>query len=168
MNHKYFSLDKNYILKQAQADYQQEFLGNMVEMVKSAYYTNCNPLGLYDKLIEDLQRTKTYKLEHLEFFYLKLAGIYRFKFGNDNQLEFVFNGPSHYEIFKTEWEDQFYSWIREFSRNEGFIRAVLEIAVFFPEDRKVDLAETKLNTFLQQHFDLKIRKKRGINAFKIA
>ena len=168
MNHKYFSLDKNYILKQAQADYQQEFLHNMVEIVKNAYFTVCNPLGIYDEFIEKLQKTKIYKLEYLEFFYLKLAGVYRFKYGNDNQLEFIFNGPGHYEKFKNEWEDRFYIWIRDFSKNERFIRAVLEIAVFYPEDHKVHLSETKLNTFIHEQFELKFRKKRGINAFRIA
>jgi len=168
MNQKYFSLDKNYILKQAQADYQLEFLTTMVETTKSAYYTYCNPLGLHDEFIEKLQSVQHYKLEHLEFFYLKLAGIYRYKYGHDNQLEFIFNGPSHYEKFKTNWEQCFFEWIEEFNKDTRFIKAVLEIAVFYPEDQRVDLAESKLNTFIQDHFEVKIRKKRGINAFRIA
>ena len=168
MNQKYFSLDKNYILKQAQADYQTEFLTRMVEMVKDAYAEVCNPLGLEDGFVSHLKSIHSYKLAPLEFFYLKLAGIYRFKYASDNQLEFIFNGPSHYEKFKVEWEDQFYGWIREFSQDPHFIQAILEIAVLYPEGEKVHLSETKLNRFLAERFELKIRKKRGQKAFRIA
>ena len=168
MNQKYFSLDKNYILKQAQADYQTEFLTQMVDMVKEAYSEVCNPLGLEDQFVAYLNSIREYKLKHLEFFYLKLAGIYRFKYAANNQLEFIFNGPSHYEKFKDEWEERFYSWIREFSLDPYFIRAVLEIAVLYPQDQKVHLSEAKLNRFLTERFDLKIRKKRGQKAFRIA
>jgi hypothetical protein len=168
VNQKYFSLDKNYILKQAQADYQIEFLSMMVDIVKEAYSEICNPMGLEDKFVIKLRNLTHYKLEHLEFFYLKLSGIYRFKYGNDNQLEFIFNGPGHYEKFRNQWEEKFFQWIRDFSKDPSFIKAVLEIAVLYPGDREVHLAENKLNHFLNDRFKLKIRKKRGQLAFRIA
>jgi len=168
MNQKYFSLDKNYILKQAQDDYKLELLTTMVERVKKAYSIYCNPLGIIDDTVLHLEAAKVYKLEKLEFFYLKLSGIYRYKYGCDNQLEFIFNGPGHYAKFKNEWEEKFYEWISKFSKHPRFIKAILEIAVFYPEDRKVHLAENKLNSFLQDQFDLNIRKRRGSNTFQIA
>ena len=57
-----FPLDKNYILKEAQADTQNELLANLVAVIKETYLTLFNPLDLEDDTIKEIKNCKLFEL----------------------------------------------------------------------------------------------------------
>ncbi|MEQ9165780.1 MAG: hypothetical protein RLO12_05965, partial [Fulvivirga sp.] len=59
-------------------------------------------------------------------------------------------------------DDTFKSWLIDFCLKPNFLRAVLELTVFYPEGRKSELAENRMKAFINQHFELKIYKYKGI------
>jgi len=161
MVQKYFPLDKNYILEQAQLDNEERLVVYMINFVKAYYQANYNPLGLEDATMLKVKNHETQYTERLSEFYRNLCGIYRFTHGN-NQLEFLFDGTDHYEKYVVDWKADFKKWLLEFCAKPNFIKAVLELTVFFPEDRKALLAENRMKTFIEQHFELKVYKYKGI------
>lgn len=166
MDIKFFPLDKNYILKEAQETTKEQLLSDLVEKVRYTYLSLHNPLGLEDDPILKIKKYQLHNTEQLENFYQALAGIYRFKFGN-NQLELLFDGRSHYEKYQDEWREMFGLWTKSFCLHENFLKAVLEATVFLEDSNNV-LIENRMKTFITRYFELKISKQRGLPAFRIA
>ena len=163
MIRKFFPLDKNYLLEEAQLLLQEPLLSSLVDVVKAEYEIRHNPLGISDEWILKIREYKPSNLKLLNGFYQNLAGIYRYKHG-DNQLEFSWDGVAHSEKYKLAWTDFFKNQISAFCKSELFIRAVLDLTVFLPENRNAQLAENRMNHFMLQTFDVKIHKQRGIVA----
>lgn len=161
MVQKYFPLDKNYLLETAQLDLERELILRLVNFTKEYYLLNSNPLGLEDNTIKVIKQHQTVYTSRLEEFYRNLAGIYRFKYGQ-NQLEFLFDGVDHVTKYKQDWTTTYEKWLDQFCQKPNFIRAVLELTVFYPENRKSLLAENRMKAFITQQFDLKIYKYKGI------
>jgi phage pi2 protein 07 len=161
MIQKYFSLDKNYILERAQLDLEEGLILHLIDFSKTFYLDNCNPLGIEDNTVKEINAHNTVYTSRLEEFYRNLAAVYRFKFGQ-NQLEFLFDGVDHYTRYKEDWSNAFKEWLVNFCMKPNFLRAVLELTVFYPEGRKSELAENRMKTFINQHFELKIYKYKGI------
>ncbi|MEM9856226.1 MAG: hypothetical protein AAF843_02655 [Bacteroidota bacterium] len=164
---KLFPFDKNYILEKAQLDQEEYLTLYLINFVKAYYQEHSNPLGLVDNTVSQIIAHKTEYTKRLSEFYFHLAGIYRYKHGQ-NQLEFLFDGQDHYEKYVQDWKCTFKEWMFEFCAKPNFVRAVLELTVFYPEGRKSELAETRMKTFIQQRFDLKVYKYRGIVPMKVA
>ena len=165
MNRKLFPSDKNYSLKDVQ-DYQKDpLLFYLVEYVKEFYLNEHNPLGLIDSTILKINNTYDYPLEPLYEFYYDLAAIYRYQHG-EVQLQFIFDGRSQEEKYMDEWESYFKKSIQEYCYNIHFLKAVLEISVFHPKDRIAHLAGNRMKYFIEQHFELKVYKYRGIQKRK--
>ena len=97
-----------------------------------------------------------------EAIYVNLAGVFRFKFYADNQLEFIFDGGDDFRRYQEEWSKIFKSWTKEFCRHESFNRAVLELTVFYPEDYTPQMAGLRLSAFIAKFFDVKIDPQKGI------
>lgn len=167
MKRKFFPFDKNYLLEQAQLEVKQQLLNELVQMVKEIYLLRYNPLGLIDTSIEKILKTKDYHLDDLAVLYEEMAGVYRYKHSS-NQLELLFDGRDHLDKYKDDWSKAFVSWICEFSKSKNFLKAVLETAIFFPEDKQSQLAYSRLKNFISEQFGLKIYKYRGIVPMKIA
>ena len=167
MVRKFFPLDKNYLLEQAQLQAQDALLTSLVEKVKDQYFLRYNPLGLEDSLSVRIDKFRLKNKKPLYNFYENLAGIYRYKFG-ENQLEFLWDGADHIEKYKTEWSKSFDEWTNIYCNDELFIRAVLDLTVFLSENRNAQLAESRMNHFILQQFEVKIHKQRGILAMKVA
>lgn len=167
MIQKYFPFDKNYILEKAQLDNEERLVVYMINFVKAYYQANYNPLGLEDATMLKINQHQTTYTDRLSEFYKNLAGIYRYKFG-DNQLEFLFDGTDHYEKYVKDWKASYKQWLLEFCAKPNFIKAILELTVFYPEDRKAMLAENRMKVFIEQHFALKLYKYRGITEMKVA
>ena len=167
MIRKFFPLDKNYLLEEAQLALQDVLLTQLIEAVKIQYELRHNPLGIIDSFSERVQKYKPKNVKPLHTFYQNLAGVYRYKFG-DSQLEFVWDGRDHFEKYKIDWIETFTKWTSEFCKQELFINAVLDLSVFLPENRHADLAENRMNHFILKQFELKIHKSRGIVAMKVA
>jgi hypothetical protein len=158
---KFFPLDKNYLLENAQLALQQELLTALIEKVKDRYQALHNPLGLNDAFSNRIKNHRTKNFKPLSGFYQNLAAVYRYKYGH-NQLEFVWDGRDHQEKYKTEWTQCFQAWTDEFCRHPLFLQAVLDLTVFLPDNRHAHLAESRMTYFIVKHFEVKIHKSRGI------
>ncbi len=161
MVRKYFPLDKNYLLEKAQLSLEQMLIPEIVEIAKTHYASQNNPLGLEDATWRRIKKYKLTKIERFIPFYRDLAGIYRYKFG-DNQLEFLFDGTDHIQKYKDDWSNMFNEWVSMFCAKEQFIRVVLDLSVYYNEIDKPQLIENRLQSFIPNFFELKISKHKGI------
>jgi hypothetical protein len=164
---KFFPLDKNYLLEEAQLALQDALLTQLIENVKIHHQKIHNPLDLDDSFTQRLKNYQSKNRKPLYSFYQNLAGVYRYKFG-ETQLGFVWDGRDHTEKYKEEWTQAFCQWTDDFCRHELFIQAVLDLTVFLPDNRHADLAENRMNHFILKHFEVKIHKSRGILEMKVA
>lgn len=167
MDSKLFTLDKNYILKEAQVKLRARLLRQLVDDVVTTYLERYNPLGLVDETILSIQGNPDTDIDYLDSFYYELAGIYRLRYG-ENQLEFLFDGSSHYIKYQQEWQRKFRKWTKEFFNHKHFLRAVLEGSILSPEEQTQKRVQVRLKLFLEQHFNLRVYKYRGIRKLKIA
>ncbi len=167
MDSKLFALDKNYLLREAQYQLRERLLSELVSRVKDTYLTCHNPLGLRDKTIDQILSCENPGHHFLNRFYAELAGFYRFKYGK-NQLEFIFDGTSHSEKYKTEWVKAFRKYTRLFCEHKHFLRAVLEGSILGPTPQAHRLIEIRLKLFLEQFFNLRIYKYWGIRKIEAA
>lgn len=159
---KFFPLDKNYVLEEAQLSLQQTLLGYLVDFVKVQYLLKSNPLGIGDDTTRKIQEHLDTDFKHLNDFYLALMGIFRYTYYGDNQLQFLFDGKDDFEKYKQEWTTRFKLWTKEFCKHPNFIRAVLDLTVFYPTDSPVLMVDTRMQYFITQFFDVKIHPQKGI------
>jgi hypothetical protein len=171
---KFFPLDKNYLLEEAQLALQDYLLCTLVEKAKNDYELNHNPLGLMDSFSAEIKAYRPRNLKPLHGFYQTLAGIYRYKYGN-NQLEFIWDGTSHFEKYQVVWSEAFDQWTEGFKKHQQFIQAVLDLTVFLPENRHAHLAENRMNYVMLEFFsqkdgfpELRIRKGHGLVEMKVS
>lgn len=167
MIRKFFPLDKNYLLEEAQLSLQDHLLLSLIKKVKEEYMIRHNPLGIMDALTIKIINYKPRNLKLLYPFYQNMAGVYRYKYG-DNQLEFLWDGTDHSDRYKEEWTETFSTWIHTFCEQHQFLLAVMDLTVFLPINRKAHLAENRMNACMTQFFELKIHKNRGIVEMKVA
>ncbi len=167
MSRKYFLLDKNYLLKEVQAEKKGAFLHALIEKVKTDYLRQCNPLGLVDDTVLSIRAYQSYDVKHLEEFYDLLSGIFRYQIGT-NQLEFLFDGKTHYEKYLEDWENCFQNWITEFCQQDRFLKAVLAVTVFYENEHSAILAENRLKYFISHYFGLKLYRYKGIMQMRVA
>jgi hypothetical protein len=163
---KFFPLDKNYLLKQAQLRTEQRLLQHLFGRVQQHYTWRYNPLGLNDPTSERIAAHTSGGFDLLHPFYLRLAGVYRYKFGC-NQLEFLWDGSDHEHAYEKAWSRFFAETTEGFCRNELFLRAVLDLTVFRKEPAAANLAGNRMSHFLAKTFALRIGKT-GIREMKVA
>lgn len=162
MLRKFFPLDKNYVLEEAQLSLESSLLQYLVDFVKVEYLMRSNPLGMMDAMATKIQEHDNADFRHLHEFYLNLMGVFRYKFYGDNQLEFIFEGKDDYKKYQEEWSRQFKSWTKTFCRHHNFLRAVLDLTVFYPSDSPVLMVDNRMNAFISQYFEVKIHPQKGI------
>jgi hypothetical protein len=167
MIQKYFPFDKNYLLEKAQLSLEEELVIHLIEHCKSYYLLANNPLGILDDTSLKIMEHQTVYTDRLSEFYRHLCGVYRYKFGN-NQLELLFDGSDHIIKYRSDWRSAFISWLDDLCEVPQFIRAVLELTVFYPEDRKADLAANRMKAYIEQYFGIRLYRYKGIVEMKIA
>ena len=158
---KYFPLDKNYLLEEAQQRLEKDLLVSLTRRVILAYDSKINPLGLVDSFTNKIRNYKPQNLKSLHNFYERISAIYRYKFGV-NQLEFLWDGSEHVEHYQKLWKKTFLDWIEKFCQQDLFIQAVLDLTVFHPDDDEAQMIENRMNHFVLKSFDAKIDKVRGL------
>lgn len=168
MLRKFFPSDKNYILEEAQLTLEDSHLQYLVDCVKVSYLMRFNSLGLVDDTAQRIQNHIGSDYSHLYQFYRDLAGVYRFKFYHDNQLEFIFDGQDTADKYREEWTAAFRQWVKEFCKHEHFIRAILELTVFYPDDYTPQMVGLRLSSFITKFFEVKIDPQKGICRIKVA
>ncbi len=133
-----------------------------VNYAKEFYQLQYNPLGIIDNTISQIQQAEFTKFYLLETFYAKLASVYRYKHG-ETQLEFLFDGASHYEKYKTDWLDNYQQWVRELFSERLTLRAILEITVFNQHsDHQLQLINLRLQSYIEHYFAVRLYTHRGI------
>lgn len=162
MVRKFFALDKNYVLEEAQLSLESSLLQYLVDFVKVEYLMRANPLGMMDAMATRIQQHDNTDFRHLHEFYLNLMGVFRYKFYGDNQLEFIFEGKDDFKKYQEEWSRQFKSWTKAFCKHHNFLRAVLDLTVFYPLDSPVLMVDNRMNAFITQYFEVKIHPQKGI------
>jgi hypothetical protein len=159
---KFFPLDKNYVLEEAQLSLKQALLQHLVDYVKVEYLLRSNPLGLADETALKIQQHSNTDFRHLNEFYLNLMGIFRFRNYSDNQLQFLFDGRGDFEKYQQEWSSQFKMWTKEFCKHPNFMRAILDLTVFYPTDSPVLMVDSRMHVFISNFFEVKIHPQKGI------
>lgn len=162
MLRKFFPLDKNYVLEEAQLSLEPSLLQYLVDFVKVEYLLRSNPLGMMDDMATKIHEHQTSDFRHLHDFYLNLMGVFRFKFYGDNQLEFIFEGGDAFQQYQEEWSRQFREWTKAFCKHHNFLRAVLDLTVFYPMDSPVLMVDNRMSAFISQYFEVKIDPRKGI------
>jgi hypothetical protein len=164
---KFFPLDKNYLLEDAQLSLQDALLTQLINQVKIEFERSSNPLGILDEFTSKVRGYTCQNLKPLYNFYQNMAAVYRFKYSN-NQLEFVWDGRDHLEKYKAEWSVAFKRWTTEFCNQELFVQAILDLTVFLPQNRHADFVENRMNNFMLRQFGLKLHKTKGLASMKVA
>ena len=159
---KFFPSDKNYILEEAQLSLEQSLLQYLVDFVKVEYLLRFNPLGIDDDMARKIETHTSADFRHLHDFYITLSGIFRFERYSDNQLMFDFDGAEPFEKYVIEWTSAFRQWVKEFCQHQNFLRAVLDLTVYYPHDSPVVMVDTRMTTFITQFFSVKVHPQKGI------
>ncbi len=162
MLRKFFPLDKNYVLEEAQLSLESALLEYLVDFVKVEYLMRSNPLGVMDDMALKIQGHRDRDFRHLHEFYLNLMGVFRYKFYGDNQLSFGFDGRDPYLRYQQEWTARFKEWTKSFCQHHNFLRAVLDLTVFYPTDSPVLMVDNRMHAFITQFFEVRIHPQKGI------
>lgn len=162
MLRKFFPLDKNYVLEEAQLSLESSLLEYLVDYVKVQYMMQYNSLGLVDETVQRIETHESKDYTKLHDLYINLMGIFRFRNYHDNQLEFSFDGREPIDRYRDEWSEEFKKWVREFSQHKNFIWGILELTVFYPKEAEAQFIGERLSVFVTQFFELKIHPQKGI------
>jgi hypothetical protein len=163
---KLFPLDKNYILRQAQFVLEEELLDQMVYELKRSYTYLYNPLQLMDQTYAMILDTFQFPSDRVRLIYRQLSGIYRFK-NRDNQLELLFDGRTHFDKFKEDWEACFIVWLRELGQHEQYVKTMLRMTLLYDTESRAEWAENHCKAFINQYFELKVVKRQGELRLKV-
>ncbi len=166
MIEKIFPLDKNYILRQAQFAMEEELMEQMIYELKRSYTYLYNPLRLMDETYGEILDSFEYPTDRLRMIYRQLCGIYRFK-NKDNQLEILFDGRSHFDAFKEEWEAAFITNVKRLGEHEQYVKTMLRMTILFDTDGRAEWAENHCKHFINEYFDVKVIKTYGELKLKV-
>ena len=162
MLRKFFPRDKNYVLEEAQLSLEKPLMTYLIDFVKVEHLLHNNPLGIMDDTFLKIQHHTVNDFTHLEEFYISLAGVFRYLFYSDNQLEFSFDGQDEFVKYQQQWAEIFKRWTKDFCKHDNFRKAILELTVFYPDDYTPQMAGLRLSAFITKFFDLKIDSQKGI------
>lgn len=162
MLRKFFPLDKNYVLEEAQLSLKNSLLEYLVDYVKVQYMLQYNSLGLVDDTVQRIEQHQSNDYTKLEELYIHLMGIFRFRHYHDNQLEFSFDGREPFDRYCDEWQTQFKKWVKELCQRKNFIWGVLELTVFYPKEAEAQFIGNRIQAFVADFFEIKIHPQKGI------
>lgn len=134
----------------------------LLDFVKVEHLLHHNPLGILDDTYLKIQNHSTNDFSHLREFYMTLAGVFRYLYYSDNQLEFTFDGQDHFQRYQHEWTQFFKTWTKNFCKYDTFRRAVLDFTVFYPKDYTPQMAGLRLSSYITKFFEVKIDPQKGI------
>lgn len=162
MLRKFFPLDKNYVLEEAQLSLENSLLEYLVDFVKVQYMLQYNSLGLVDETVQRIENHQSKDYTKLRDLYIDLMGIFRFQHYHDNQLEFSFDGREPFDQYCEEWTTEYKKWVRHLCRQKNFIWGVLELTVFYPKEAEARFIGERIQVLIAQFFEIKIHPQKGI------
>ncbi|WP_114748289.1 hypothetical protein [Pleomorphovibrio marinus] len=167
MIQKLFPLDKNYLLRQAQASVLDTGLRVMVDELRASYTRLYNPLGLKDDTYLCIISNEDFPHEYVSYIYEQLCGIYRYRYGS-NQLEILFDGRSHSDKYQEDWIVQLQEWVRELGNHESYVKSLLRMTLLYDTESRAIFSENRCKSFLNEYFEVKIIKRKGDLVLKTA
>lgn len=162
MRRKFFYRDKNYVLEATQLSLEPSLLTYLVDFVKVSYLIRHNPLGIEDEMTRKIKAHVNAGFRHLHEFYVLSMGVFRYKYYADNQLALDFSGRDPSLKYGEEWSAQFKKWVKLFCAHQSFLRAVLDLTVFYPPDSSAVIMDTRMQTFISRFFGITIHTQKGI------
>lgn len=157
---KYFDQDKNSILRAAQGFVEPQLLNSWVKIAFDTYMQLENPMGLMDDFIVKLKSIESYNTAFLQEIYEILAAIYRLKKGN-NQLEFIWDGRSHYEVYAENWSEWFEEHVKHFCLQPEVYRAIIK-ACILQEDVNHKFLFYGIRRLVLGHYNLKMSRNKHL------
>lgn len=159
---KWFLMDKNYILKESQLVLKEQLVYWTVSHAREYYLEHHNPLGIEDETIRLIKKESFSEYHLIEPFYTNLASVYRYKHG-ETQLQFLFNGDSHYKKYKNEWLMTYKNWVNNLFKEWLILRDILEISVFENHgEHELELTNRRLQFNIEQFFNVRLYVYKGI------
>lgn len=155
---KYFDQDKNSILRAAQGFVEPQLINVWIETALESYMRHENPMGLVDDFVQSIQDTEQYDSAFLPELYALLSAIYRLKKGN-NQLEFIWDGRSHYEVYAENWSTQFEEWTYVLCERPEVYRSILK-ACILQQGTNSKFLYYAVRRVLLDHFSMKFTRKK--------
>lgn len=156
---KYFSQDKNYLLKTVQAFSKENLLDEWLVQTLYSYNSLHNPMGLEDDFIlilkQNIQKAKPLISENYDI----LAAIYRLRHG-DNQLEFMWDGRTHMEQYDSEWKNKFSKWVKTLSDIKEVQRPIIRYATSSHQTNNTFL-HLSIRKAILSYFNVKFDKRRN-------
>jgi hypothetical protein len=156
-----FEKDKNVLLKTAQDAIFHKLAKRLVEITIEKYARYFNPLGLIDDTYRKILDYQYDDVTDLNGIYENLCVAYRYKHG-DNQLEIIWDGRSHEEVYQDEWSIVFDSWVNDLTENHSLIKGVLQLTVFNEDKKNTFFIRNAIKGFINDYFEIKILKRNGI------
>ncbi len=152
---KYFSQDKNYLLKTVQAFSKENLLEQWLQEILNAYNLQHNPMGLEDDFTLELRRKILTSKDLVEEAYDLLAAVYRFDYG-DNQLTFQWDGRTHMEVYDADWKAMYQHWTKQLSLIKEIQRPIVRHAVS-SGITNTEFLRQSIKRGIQTYFGVRIR-----------
>lgn len=153
VDHYYFSHDKNHLLKDAQKSKKDVLIESWVIQSIEGYLTINNPMGLVDDFIKSITQVSSYNTKFLADTYDYLSAAYRLIYSS-NQLEFLWDGGSHFIKYGNEWETQFNHWMHGLTKVDPINRSILKACVL-KDDSSFGLLEKNFKRLVLSELKLK-------------
>ncbi len=166
IDHKYFSADKNYLLKTVQAFGKDKLQEVWTQNALEGFMVCENPLGLEDSFTLQIRQEIRKGTVILEEGYELLAAIYRFRYGS-NQLAFLWDGRTHMEFYDEEWRETFNVWTKRISTKPEVYRAVIKAAVA-DADMNTDFLKASIRRTILKEFKIKLSRAQRIEHLSVS
>jgi hypothetical protein len=151
---RYFSADKNYLLKTVQAFSKHLLLEKWANEAYNGYMCQENPLGLEDDFTLSIKSDMTKGVYILEDLYDAIAAVYRYKHG-DNQLSFLWDGRTHMEHYDEEWRTTFQNWCTTLCQHKEVYRTIIKAAMA-DQKTNTDFLAMTMRRFVLKHFNVRL------------
>lgn len=158
---KYFEQDKNKILRASQGFVEPQLLNKWVEIARTTYKQSENPMGLVDSFMVRIDQITDFDTTFLREFYELLSVIYRYTIG-DNQLEIIWDGRSHYEVYAENWSDKFIEWTSQLSVRPEVYRGILK-ACILKQQVNFKLHRYAIRRIILDHFSVNFSRNKIIS-----
>lgn len=157
---KAFPSDKNYLLLSAQERLRSTFVFDAHSIVKENYFKYHNPLGIVDATVRAIMDfIPGDESNCLSGLYDNLSIAYRYIHGN-NQLEIVWDGRSHEELYADQWRTVYKDWLHELCSDPSFLKLFLVVTVFNSPEKNYKILENRLKGAVNTKFSIRIRKQK--------
>ena len=128
MWHTSFESDKNEILRTVQYQQKDFLMRQTISIAIQNFLKIENPLDIEDDFVLKLKNDKTWNTTFLYEFYRHIADSYRSR-RSDNQLEFIWDGTQHADLYRLEWRKYYKQLINDLAYHPFFNRLIIKSTI---------------------------------------